>query len=76
MITTFEKVSCQGKKSFKCSCGRRCKRSKGFYQTLNPFNLYNGAPKSREQILIEIYRDRRLWEIEEEKCTHEIAPRP
>jgi hypothetical protein len=67
----FEEVKVQGKKSFKCSCGRRAKRSCWFYQTINPFNLHNGLPKTREQILIEIYRDKRLWEITNESCTHD-----
>lgn len=70
MIFTFEKIETRGEKKFKCSCGRRVKLAKRFYQTINPFNKHNGILKSREQILIEIHRDRRIWEIVPEFCKH------
>jgi hypothetical protein len=67
---TFREIKIHGRKTFKCSCGKRLKRSKTFSQTINPFNLHNGLPKTYEQILIEIYRDKRLWEIAIDPCSH------
>ena len=63
MITTFGEIACWADKSWKCSCGRRVKRRKKFYQTVNPFNKdADGAIKSRLQVQESVRAKARAWE--------------
>lgn len=73
MKVLFKEVYRVSSKTVKCSggCGRRLKRSKKFYQTLNPFNvLPSGAMKSRENILSELQISIQMWKSSPEICVH------
>lgn len=63
-IITFPEIKLYGEKSTKCFvCGKRVRRRKKFYQTLNPFNkLSNGAIKSSEDIYKELKIEIDKWE--------------
>lgn len=66
----FNEVSIVGEKSGKCSCGKRTKRRKKFYQTLNPFNVdKRGVPKTRDVIWGEINGQLLAWENAPVKCS-------
>lgn len=57
----FQVVSVKAVRRWKTQDGRAKQETKVFSQTLNPFNTYAGKPKTREQILVEINRERALW---------------
>jgi hypothetical protein len=65
--TTFSKISRIFKKTGKCpACGRQATRSKTVWHTANPFNKdpETGAPRTREQILVEVAREGHAWRAE------------
>jgi hypothetical protein len=64
--TTFSKVDISVSKNGECAkCGKKCKRSKAFYQTLNPFNKNaDGSVKTRSEILSELHAEARKWSLE------------
>jgi len=66
----FEEVSFKASKSVKCwGCGKRMKRTKKFWQTLNPFNKNSeGLPKDREEIMFELLLAEGIWRSQEEFC--------
>ena len=67
----FDEVAVRAKKTFRCTCGRRCVRSKKFYQTLNPFNKdSNGITKSHWVIEQELQKQATAWKQVVEPCTH------
>lgn len=59
----FYKIVHQASRTGRCKCGkRRVKRSKTFWQTLNPFNVNaKGEPKSLEEIREELKSDAERW---------------
>jgi hypothetical protein len=67
---TFDEVCAYGQKSVKCpSCGKKLKRSRKFFQTLNPFNkLPDGTPKNRKDIYAELSVEIASWKKEPETC--------
>lgn len=72
--TTFDEVCLFGKKSFKCSCGKRLVRSKKFYQTLNPYNVTaDGNAKSAKTILEELRIEISDWKNKVDKCIHDVV---
>jgi hypothetical protein len=75
MITHFEKVTLYSTLKGKCSvCGKYCKRTKEFMQTLNPWNQIAGRPKTESEILTELHAERREWASHgprHEKCERE-----
>lgn len=70
---TFNEVAIYGQKSVKCAagCKRTLRRSRKFWQTLNPFNKNAaGEPKTRGEIQDELIAQRGAWLIEPEVCSH------
>lgn len=60
----FEEVKLYGQKIIKCSggCNRRLRRSRIFYQTINPFNKnLDGFVKSRDDIYKELKKAVLEW---------------
>ena len=68
MRITFEKISINAIKRGKCSCGKYLTRAKKFTQTLNPFNLKEGRPKTSVEIYAELSVQRDAWTIEPVHC--------
>lgn len=69
---TFREVTVHGTKTVKCAggCGRRLKRQRKFWQTLNPFNKNAaGEVKSAVEIQKELFTERQAWESESETCS-------
>jgi hypothetical protein len=64
---TFEKVAIKARKRWKDpATGKSHQATREFSQTLNPFNTTAaGRQKSREQIMVEIKRERDLWLAQE-----------
>lgn len=48
---TFQEVARYAEKAGKCRCGKNRLRKRKFFQTVNPFNLVNGVPKTKDQIV-------------------------
>jgi hypothetical protein len=69
---TFREVAIRGSKTAECTgCGRKLRRSRKFWQTLNPFNKNAaGEQKSATEIQEELFTERRAWVDEPETCTH------
>lgn len=66
---TFGQITIYGEKSGKCACGKRRKRHRRFYQTINPFNKNaQGAPKSADEIRAELRATRDAWMQEPIAC--------
>lgn len=61
----YEQVKLTGYTTISClQCGKRMKRQKTFYQTINPFNkskLYPGELKGRSEILKELQDKIEEW---------------
>lgn len=67
----FEEVSIRAQKSYRCACGRRCRRSKKFFQTINPWNKRkDGLPKTVSDIHHEIVVEADAWRKEPDTCNH------
>lgn len=66
----FEKVALTGHKTTQCmKCGKKLRRQRTFWQTLNPFNRRpDGLPKSRADILKELQSEIEAWKQEPEVC--------
>jgi hypothetical protein len=59
---SFSEVCILGFKSIRDSSGKIRKYKKKFFQTLSPFNTTcQGRPKTREEIMRELNRERELW---------------
>lgn len=69
--TTYEKVSFQAYKTVKCpQCGKKLRRQRTFYQTLNPFNQNEeGKAKSRDEIHRELVEEAEAWKDAPAYCT-------
>lgn len=70
---SIHEVSIHGNKAVKCAggCKRVLRRSRKFYQTLSPFNKNkSGALKTREEIVQELFAERRAWFDRPETCSH------
>lgn len=70
---TFDEVKLTVKATAPCGkCGKKCSRSKKFWQTLNPFNTNaDGSVKTRDQIMVELQAQAakyRTQTIYHEKC--------
>ena len=68
---TFREVAIRGSKAVKCAgdCGRLLRRSRKFWQTLNPFNKNAaGEQKSASEIQQELFAERSAWMGELETC--------
>ena len=70
MRIEFEQIKQRGEKYFKCSCGRKVKRSKIFMQTINPFNTIHGVAKTRYDINLELEETIKKWKLKKEICSH------
>jgi hypothetical protein len=70
MKVTFAVVKFWSDKSGKCTvCGKRCSRTKEFYQTVNPFNKNAaGEVKTRDEIYSELVITAKTWR--KEPITH------
>lgn len=74
----FEVVECKKTRTIKCFnpvCGKKMKRTRGFSQTLNPFNKgADGQPKTYSQIWAEVQAAAEKWQAEAdasmELCIH------
>lgn len=64
ITTNFQEIKFHAQKSGKCvTCGKRRKRTKVFWQTLNPFNKKaNGTIKTRLDIMEENKAEASEWE--------------
>ena len=64
----FEEVKHKDTKTNVCiKCGKKNRRSKTFYQTINPYNKNReGFVKSRAEIMVELCKEARVWR--EEHC--------
>lgn len=70
---TYEEVSMTGVKTVSCQggCGRKLKRQKKFYQTLNPFNKNKkGVVKTTYEIYEELRNEIAEWRTTGEICKH------
>jgi hypothetical protein len=67
----FGKVTVDAKKSLNCPrCGKRVRRSKQFWQTVNPFNTRaDGLMKTAHDIVPELIFEAEQWRKEPEYCT-------
>jgi predicted methyltransferase len=73
MRVNFQEVKLFGDKTVKCcgGCGRRLKRTKKFYQTLNPFNkTTEGRIKEYDDIYPELKAELAAWKTQPERCSH------
>jgi hypothetical protein len=62
MRISYRKISIQGTKPWRGSDGHRYRKTKTFWQTVNPHNKNaDGSQKTGEQIYKEICRDRDEW---------------
>ena len=70
ITTTFTEVSIRAEKSSKCiTCGKKRKRIRRFWQTLNPFNKKaDGTPKNASDIREEEIINARAWKKEPIDC--------
>ena len=70
---TFREVSIKAEKSGKCIvCGKKRKRTRKFWQTLNPYNKNpDGTVKNVADIMSEIQTEVRLWKAEPIDCCNE-----
>jgi len=70
MKITFYEISRYGEKNCKCSkCGKKIKRKRKFYQTLNPWNKNkDGALKIKSEIELELSQSIKKWLNEPEIC--------
>lgn len=70
MRVNFQEVGLYATKSVKCPvCGKRLRRSRKFYQTMNPFNkLPDGTIKSANDIYLELRAQAKTWEATAERC--------
>lgn len=66
----FQEISLQGIKNLPCSgCGKKLRRQRKFFQTLNPFNkAADGSPKTVTQIDAELTEQIEQWKQEPETC--------
>ena len=64
MRVNFQEVSLVATKSGVCNvCGKQCKRSQKFWETINPFNLNaQGFVKTREEIRDELSEKVAEWQ--------------
>lgn len=70
---TFNEIARTAEKAVKCAggCGRRVKRRKKFWQTLNPYNRNKaGVPKTRDEIEAEVVAEAKVWQAAPETCVH------
>lgn len=69
-MSTFPKVQRYAEKSVPCSgCGKRVRRQKTFWQTINPLNtLPDGTVKDRVYILRELRVEANAWSKVPEQC--------
>ena len=67
---TFREVSLRAEKSGKCIiCGKRRKRTKKFWQTINQWNKTpQGRYKTSFDIMPELKEDARKWKTEPINC--------
>lgn len=61
MRITFEKVELVGTKKIRDESGKIRIRTKRFMQTISPFNTACGRPKTRDDIMTELRREREFW---------------
>ena len=61
---SFDEVRVTGHRAGTCVvCQKKRLRTMHFWQTINPYNRNaDGYPKSREEILAEVRRERDAWE--------------
>ena len=73
--TVFEKVTLGWTKTVPCTlCGRKVRRSKTFWQTLNPWNRdANGNPRTRAEIRVDLVVTAKVWQALPETHTKCIA---
>lgn len=57
----FEVVSIKAVRKWADAEGKKHQQTKKFWQTINPFNMKDGAVKTRDQILAEICAERDAW---------------
>jgi hypothetical protein len=77
MRVTFEEVGFKLKKTGKCPiCDKRMVRTERFFQTLNPWNMLDGRPKTREEILEQERTKGAAWKntpLQHEDCIESCA---
>ena len=63
MKVTFGVIKERARKSGKCrECGKRCSRSKEFWQTINPYNkTKSGLQKTADDIRAELRVEVKTW---------------
>lgn len=62
MRTYYEEVKIKAVRKWKDEDGKQRQKTKIFLQTINPYNQdKDGNIKSREQILMELNEQRRIW---------------
>lgn len=68
---TFRKITHTAKKRLSCpKCGRTVRRTRTFWQTLNPFNKRaDGVVKTAPEIRAELLEEADKWEAEPVVCT-------
>jgi len=57
----FQEVAIRGVRKWKNAEGKWRQETKKFFQTINPFNLRNGVPKTAAQIREELIAEREAW---------------
>ncbi len=67
---TFQEVNLRAEKSGKCvNCGKRRKRARKFWQTINRFNKTSqGKIKTSFDIMPELQEEARAWKEEPINC--------
>lgn len=68
MKIVFNEVSVKGVRRWTDESGKKRQETRKFFQTINPFNKNaDGTVKTKEEILIEITKQRDLWLSEKAK---------
>lgn len=67
---SFPVIKLTGNKTCRCAgCGKRVRRSKTFWQTLQPYNCKgNGEVKTRKEIEDELKHELTKWKVRDEWC--------
>lgn len=67
----FDEVKATRERTFECAgCGKRIKRQKTDWATINPWNVdENGNPKTYEQVRKDVSRKLDKWEAEPKYCS-------
>lgn len=72
MKVNFQAIAVRGTKVIKCRCGKKLKRTKKIWQTINPFNRIKDKlvdrSKTADGIMVELKAELADWKQASEVC--------